>query len=56
MCVDVGEGGGIEVGVSGYSQTFNMHGAGGSLFMKSSSGRAVRSGRKERNLCLGVVC
>lgn len=37
MCVEVGEGGGIRVEVSVCSQTYNIHGAGDSLFMKPSS-------------------
>ena len=56
MCIEVGEGGGIGVEVSVCAQTFNVRGTGDSLFMKPPSGRAVRSGRKERNLRLGVVC
>lgn len=47
MCVEVGKGGGIRVVVSVSSQTFSVRGAGDSLCMKPSSGRAVRSRRKE---------
>lgn len=48
MCVEVGEGGGIGVGGSVCSQTFNVRGAGDSLFMKPSSGElSEQEGKRE---------